>query len=137
MTVWTQPALPQAGLYIVALRSREPVSTRRGERRIEHRCIEVDRARCKLGKAGNLGRRARDYARVFGDANICFTPLAVLADDLVRAERQVLERLRPWRVRGPGGRLNVWLWGIETDEVARIALAALAEDGIAFTPCMP
>jgi hypothetical protein len=137
VTAWTQPALPQAGLCIVALRNREPVSTSRGDRRIEDRCIKVNRAHCTFGKASNLGRRARDDARVFGDANICFMPLAMLANDLVRAERQVLERLGAWRVRGPDGRLNEWLCGIEPEEVARIALAALSEDGIAFTPCVP
>ncbi|MEO5624829.1 MAG: hypothetical protein ABIQ70_02330 [Dokdonella sp.] len=119
------------GLYIVTLRNEEPISVNRGDHRIEHRCIRVTRVHCKFGKARDFAVRERNYVKVFERKNLVFTPLFGLVD-IGWAEGVVLRQLRPWRVRGPSGRRNEWLEGIEPCEVERIALAALVENGIEF-----
>jgi hypothetical protein len=121
----------QSGLYIVTLSNEEPISVNRGDRRIEHRCIHVTRAHCKIGKARDFAARERNYARVFEAANITFTPLFGIVD-IGWAEREVLRQLTCWRMRGRTGRRNEWLEGIEPGEVERVALAALIANGIEF-----
>jgi hypothetical protein len=52
-----------------------------------------------------------------------------LLDRIDEVEREVLERLSAWRLRGSTGRRNEWLAGISATEVERIALAVLAQSG--------
>ena len=120
-----------SGLYIVSLNNVEPVSVNANDLRIALKCISVDSSNCKFGRARRLDSRARDYARVFGAENVNFHPIAAL-DEIVLAERLVLQRVAEWRIHGPSGRRNEWLFGITAQEVERIALATLAGAGIAY-----
>jgi hypothetical protein len=121
----------KSGLYLVALKSEEPISVNAHDPRIADRCIKVNRLNCKIGKAANLSGRERNYWKTFGADNVVFTPIAFV-QEFATAERIVLERLSRWRVRGRTGRKNEWLAGIDPDDVKRIALSALIESGIPF-----
>lgn len=121
----------RSGLYFVTLRNLEPISVNRGNRRIEHRCIRVNRENCKFGKARDFARRRAGYLRVFGAENVSFVALFG-TEDVANAERAVLAELAPWRMRGRSGRRNEWLAGIAPGEVECIAERALRGAGIAF-----
>jgi hypothetical protein len=122
----------KSGLYIVALKNEHPVSVNAHDPRIADRCIKVSRLNCKVGKAASLAGRERNYWKTFGTENVIFTPIAYV-EEFGAAERIALDRLSEWRVRGPTGRKNEWLAGIEPAEVERLVLRALAQSGIAFS----
>ena len=75
-----------------------------------------------------------NYCKTFGAryAN-CQAIAAVSIQDLERAERLVAEELRPYRIRGPAGRITEWMKGIEPIQVVRIAMKTLEDSGIRFT----
>ena len=120
-----------SGLYVVSLTNHEPISVNAHDPRIARRCIKVNYAHCKFGKARNLASRERGYWRTFGCEFVRFRAIALL-DEIDRAERIVLDLLSPWRVRGSTGRRNEWLAGIAVAEVERMALEALATSRIVF-----
>ena len=124
--------MSNSGLYIVALKSEEEISVNAHDPRIADRCLKVSRLNCKVGKAANLAMRERNYWKTFGRENVVFAPI-VYVKDFAAAERVVLRSLSEWRVRGPTGRKNEWLAGIEPAEVQQLMLAALTEAAIPFS----
>jgi hypothetical protein len=120
-----------SGLYLVTLMNEELISVNAHDARIAHLCIGVNRLNCKLGKARNLGTRARNYAKTFGSHNVDFRPIALM-DDVETAEHVILRALAAWRLRSHRGRHTEWLRGIAPREAERIALHALVEAGIEF-----
>lgn len=96
-----------SGLYIVALRNVEPISVNAHDARIADRCIRVSCLNRKVGKAANLAARARSYAQRLSAHNVIFTPVACI-EAFAAAERIVLTRLKPWRMRRTTGRINGW-----------------------------
>lgn len=123
--------MEQSGLYIVTLNNIAPISVNANDPRIAEKCIRVNCANCKFGKAKNLGARARNYEKVFGLENVNFFPIATL-EDIVPAERAILAQLSQWRVRGKTGRLNEWLAGIKPHEVEHIVFTTLHNLGFDF-----
>ena len=124
--------MSKSGLYVVALANEHPISVNAHDPRIASGCIKVSRLNCKVGKAASLAGRERNYWKTFGPENVIFTPVAYV-HELAAAERLVLTQLSQWRIRGPTGRKNEWLVGIEPAEVQKIILAVLAESGIFFS----
>lgn len=119
------------GLYLVTLNNEELISVNAHDPRHAARAIRVNRAHLKVGKAEQFGRRKDNYDRTFGSHNVNYTPVVTVApDDLQRAEKCVLEALKPYRMRGHTGRLNEWLEGV-TDVVIRdLIFTTLKQEGI-------
>ena len=120
-----------SGLYLVTLLNEEPISVNAHDPHIAERCIRVTRANCKLGKARDFERRARNYEKTFGAGSVVFRPIAVI-DAIGPAERCILRALSPWRMREISGRRTEWLEGIDPQRAVTIALMALREAGIDF-----
>lgn len=118
----------RCGIYLVTLLNEQPISVNANHPKIAARCIKVCRIHCKVGRAKDLDRRERNYRAVFGAENVVFERLATMTS-IGPAERAVLEVLRPWRMRGPTGRLNEWLEGIEPAVVRRLVMEVLRESG--------
>lgn len=121
----------RAGLYVVTLNNEHPIPVNANDLRLASTCILASRLNCKVGKAKNLCRRARNYCDVFGADNVNFRTIA-LTQEIAVAERLVLKALAQWRVRGTTGRKNEWLLGITGAEAERVALAALDAAGTPF-----
>lgn len=116
----------EAGLYLVRPLNAEPVPA------VRERSIRVTRECCKVGRADRLGDRARQYERTSGRGNVEFRALAQVTD-LEAAERRVLERLEPYRIRaGETGARNEWLSGITPSQVEAHVFACLDEAGIDY-----
>lgn len=122
----------ESGLYLVTLHNETPISVNANDPRIAPRCIHVTREHCKVGKARRLDARKRNYDAVFGVHNVAFRVLARLPD-IGPAERAILARLDPWRVRGLTGRRNEWLAGIAPGDVEIHVFAALREHGFEWS----
>jgi hypothetical protein len=120
-----------SGLYIVTLNNDELISVNAHNPKISEKCIKVNSANCKFGKARNLATRKRNYEKTFGAVNINFLPIAAL-ENTTEAETLILKLLSEWQIRGATGRKNEWLQGIAADEVQRIAISALSQAQIQF-----
>ena len=124
--------MKNTGIYIVQLTNEEPMPVTRDKRHIDT-CARVNRDNIKVGKAENFTSRELNYHKEFGEDNVMFEPLAELSD-IVSAERTVLRALKKYRKLSPkGGRLE-WLEGITYADAKRLALAALDEHGVEYTP---
>ena len=122
------------GLYIVTLNNRELISVNRNDKRVADKAIKVNRQNCKVGKAMDFKNRERNYVRVFGEPNVNFYRIAGVgnAEELDKAEKMILDKLKPFRIKGRTGRLNEWLQGISPNEVERIMIDTLSESGVDY-----
>jgi len=120
------------GIYIVQLTNEELMPVTRAKRYVET-CAVVNRDNIKIGKALDLSGRRMDYFKEFDEENVIFEPLVEL-DDTKTAERVVLGALKQYRKLSPKGGKLEWLEGIAYADVKRIALAALDDYGIEYTP---
>lgn len=116
----------RSGLYIVTLNNYHPISVNANDPRIADKAIKVTRANCKFGKARELEVRRKNYEKTFGCEYVQFTPLAVL-QDIALAEKAILGKLDPYRIRGRTGRKNEWLEGIDPADVITIVRETLME----------
>ena len=114
----------ESGVYIVTLNNSEPISVNAQDSRIAHKAIKVTKANCKFGKAKSLKSREKNYFKTFGEHNINFMPV-VLTEDTSKAEKAILARLDPYRIRGRTGRKNEWLEGISAQDVLSIVFETL------------
>ncbi|MEP6484475.1 MAG: GIY-YIG nuclease family protein [Rudaea sp.] len=122
-----------SGLYLVQLLNELPISVNANDSRRPN-CLKVDRRHCKVGKAKRLAGRERNYHDVFTEANVVFTAV-VEVEDIATAEREVLARLKRFRIRGgQANRLHEWLENISGNEVIRNVFEALREAHIPFKP---
>lgn len=119
-------------LYIVTLRNEHPISVNAHDARVASRSMSVTRENCKVGKARSLERRKENYDKTFGSENVCFCPI-VEVDDLDRAERVVLAKVKRFRVIGNSGRRNEWLAGLEASMLERMILEALDQEGLRYS----
>lgn len=136
----TIPARP--GLYFVRLRGDELVSVNDNDPKRRDRCIKVNSANSKYGKAVDLRSRLAAYCRTFGESRVRFDVL-VLHDDPDLIERELHACFLPYRMRGSTGRRNEWLENIEPDvaftEATRICACGSgpmspAREGAAIAP---
>ena len=118
-----------SGIYIVTLNNSEPISVNANDPRIADKAIKVTKANCKFGRAKVLKGREKNYFKTFGENNVNFTPVALI-EDFAYAEKAVLAKLDPYRIRGRTGRKNEWLEGISSQEVLQIVMHTLNEMGI-------
>ncbi len=121
----------ESGIYIVTLNNSEPISVNAQDCRIAHKAIKVTKPNCKFGKAKSLKVREKNYFKVFGEHNVKFMPVALI-EDISQAEKVILARLDPYRIRGRTGRKNEWLEGISHLDVLRIAIDTLDVLGILY-----
>ena len=113
-----------SGLYIVTLNNWEPISVNANDPRLAGKAIKVTRSNCKFGKAKNLAARNKNYNKTFGTHNVNFFPIIKLSDiDLV--EKEVLNNLDAYRVKGRTGRKNEWLQHISPTDVENIIIKTL------------
>ena len=109
----TIPARP--GLYFVRLRGEELVSVNDNDPKRRDRCIKVNSANSKYGKATtSLRSRYAAYCRTFGASRVRFDVL-VLHDDPTLIERDLHAHFLLHRIRGSTGRPNEWLENIDPD----------------------
>jgi hypothetical protein len=109
----TIPARP--GLYFVRLRGEELVSVNDNDPKRRDRCIKVNSANAKYGKATtNLRSRFAAYRRTFGASRVRFDVL-MLHDDPSLIERDLHIHFLLYRMRGSTGRSNEWLENIDPD----------------------
>ena len=121
----------KSGLYIVTLNNEELISVNANDPRIADKCIKVNSAHCKFGKARDLSIRKANYDKVFGEKNVNFEVIARLTD-IAKAERLVLATLSENRIRGRTDRKNEWLEKISSQEVKARAIQRLRESGLPF-----
>ena len=121
----------KSGLYIVTLNNEMPISVNANDKRIAHRCIQVNKSNCKFGKAKCLHRRQKNYYKVFGEENTNYQPI-VLLEEISLAEKLILKRLMDYRLRGQSGRLNEWLFNITKEQLILIIVSTLKENNITF-----
>ncbi len=127
-------SVADSGLYLITLTNEEPISANAHDDRIAQTSVAVNRDNCKFGKARSLRNRNKNYCKTFGARYANFQAIAAVSiQDLETAERLVAEQLRPYRIKGPSGRITEWMKGIEPTQVIRIALKTLQEGGIRFT----
>jgi hypothetical protein len=113
-----------SGIYIVTLNNSEPISVNAQDPRVAHKAIKVTKANCKFGKAKSLKGREKYYYKTFGEHNVNFRPVALI-EDISQAEKAILVRLDPYRIRGRTGRKNEWLKGISAQDVLETILETL------------
>lgn len=116
----------RSGLYIVTLTNEHPISVNAQDPRRADKTIKVTREHCKFGKAKVLDGRKKNYDKTFGAEYVRFTPIAVL-EEITSAEKAILKKLDPYRIRGRTGRKNEWLEGIAPTDVIIIVRETLAE----------
>ena len=92
--------------------------------RIAKKCIKVNSANCKFGKARHLAARKRNYEKTFGATNINFQPTVAL-ENITEAETIIVNLLSEWQIRGSNEMKNEWLYGITATDVQLIAISAL------------
>ncbi len=127
-------SMADSGLYLVTLTNEDPISANAHDDRIAETSVAVNQDNCKFGKARSLRNRGKNYCKTFGARYATFQAIAAVSiQDLERAERLVAEQLRPYRIRGPSGRITEWMKGIEPTQVVRIAPKTLEDCGIRFT----
>ena len=120
------------GIYIVQLLNKEPMPVTRDRRYVDI-CAKVNKANVKVGKAKDFATRRLNYDKDFDEENVVFEPLVEL-DDIKTAERVILRALKQYRKLSPKGGKLEWLEGISYADVKRIALVALDDHGIKYTP---
>lgn len=121
----------QSGLYLVTLNNWEPISVNAQDLRVADKAIKVTRANCKFGKAKNLEGRKRNYFKTFGEHNVNFMPVVKLVE-IDAVEKEILIRLKDYRIKGRTGLMNEWLQHIAPEQVIDIAVGAIRESGIEF-----
>jgi hypothetical protein len=123
--------MSDVGIYIVTLSNERPISVNAHDPRMADRCVKVNRANCKVGRARSFVARERNYHKTFGAKHVTFERLAYTIE-LRAAERVILSALLQWRIRGPSKRRTEWLEGISAAEARRLAIGALRAAGIPF-----
>lgn len=108
----TIPARP--GLYFVRLQGAELASVNDNDPKRRDKCIKVNSANSKYGKAINLRSRFAAYGRTFGASRVRFDVL-VLHNDLSLIEQDLHVHFLNYRIRGSTGRSNEWLENIDPD----------------------
>ena len=121
----------QSGLYLVTLNNWEPISVNAQDLRVADKAIKVTRANCKFGKAKNLEGRKRNYFKTFGEHNVNFMPVVKLVE-IDAVEKEILIRLKDYRIKGRTGLMNEWLQHIAPEQVIDIAVGAIRVSGIEF-----
>jgi hypothetical protein len=124
--------MKRTGIYVVQLLNREPMPVTRDRRYVDI-CAKVNRTNIKVGKAMDFSGRKQGYYKDFDEENVVFEPLVEL-EDIQRAETVILRALKQYRKLSPKGGKLEWLEGISYTDVKRIALAALDNHGIEYTP---
>lgn len=119
----------RSGLYIVTLTNEHPISVNAQDPRRADKTIKVTREHCKFGKAKVLDGRKKNYDKTFGAEYVSFTPIAVL-EEITSAEKAILKKLDPYRLRGKTGRKNEWLGDIDSVTVIAIIKETLLEIGV-------
>jgi hypothetical protein len=120
-----------SGLYIVTLNNSRKMSVNANDLRIADRCIQVNRENCKIGKAMNFSSRQRSYFRVFDEKNVNFFRIVAVVNPRA-AEKEILSRLKQYRMKGRTGRRNEWLHEISPFEVAHVVLRTLDDIGMRY-----
>jgi hypothetical protein len=124
--------MKKSGIYIVQLKNEVPMPVTRDPRYVEI-CAKVNRTNIKVGKAKDFAIRKSNYWKEFDEENTLFEPLVEL-DDIITAERAILGALKHYRKLSPKGGKLEWLEGISYENVKRIVLATLDEQGIEYIP---
>ena len=121
----------QSGLYLVTLNNWEPISVNAQDLRVADKAIKVTWANCKFAKAKNLEGRKRNYFKTFGEHNVNFMPVVKLVE-IDAVEKEILIRLKDYRIKGRTGLMNEWLQHIAPEQAIDIAVGAIRESGIEF-----
>src|SRR5687767_4744409 len=95
----TMPAPSAPGIYIAVLRSDRLVPVTQDPRYVET-CARVNALNIKVGKAGDLSIRERNYWDDFGEENVVFLPVAK-TEETQRAETAILRKLHRYRKASP------------------------------------
>lgn len=122
------PISTRSGIYIVTINNDAPMKIDLDKRRPD--CLQVTVKNCKVGKAKNLRARSRCYEKIFGCYGT-FTPIAIV-DDIQSVEREILARLRDYRVKHKRRRLE-WLSGIDSSLVRKTIVEVLLELQLEYT----
>lgn len=123
--------LRHPGVYVVTMTNDEPISVNADRPGRAELCIRVNRENCKFGKAQDLFRRRREYARTFKGAER-FHPIATVSNPEV-VETLVSMALDQYRIIGPTGRPNEWLQGVSAQYVHEVILEALVQSGQSYS----
>ena len=118
--------ISNSGLYVVTLNNTELISVNADDPRRAELALKVSKSNCKFGKAKNLSQRVKNYQKTFGERNVNFYVIALVAEqELDVAETRVLAQLQKFRQRSPSNRVTEWLAGISLNEVICVAHSQL------------
>lgn len=106
----------KSGVYIVSLNNEELISVNRGDKRVEDKCIKVNRDNYKAGKCIDFDKRKMNYYKTFGEENVNFRILYETTN-YSEIEKKILSKLDTYRIKGNSGRKNEWLENISYDDV--------------------
>ena len=123
--------LVESGLYIVTLNNIEPISANAQDPRHAGTSVKVNKNNCKFGKAVNLEGRRNNYIKTFGKGNVNYKPV-LLTKEIDKAEKLILSELKPYRIKGPKGKITEWMAGVEPDEILKVVIACLNKHDVEY-----
>ena len=99
-------------------------------------CARVNCLNVKVGRAGSLAARKRNYVADFDEDNIRFIPL-LTTEEFRRAETIILRHLRNHRMKSPkGGRMD-WLEGIALVDAVEAVFESLNREALKYARLLP
>jgi len=115
-----------SGIYIVEPLNDEPVCSYSSDKRRSGQGMPIQRGMIKFGRATNLERRRKDYAKTFGDDRVRFAVIvrSVRIDEI---EKSVKQRVKAFRLRSPKNRPLEWLSGISFDSLSALIIECSQE----------